>query len=118
MKAGNSKTNDRSMTEKELAEFTAKIRRHMETNRFPIWPEDQQFRKLWQDRSKNLVVQDLEFIGLIAFGPKAIVEICWAWYDIKANEWTTLQTSINHGVSVQRLYNIYSINSFSSDIKR
>ena len=71
----------RPLTKKELEKFTATIRKHMETDRFPLKPAYRPFRKLWQDKSKNPIVQDLEFVSRISLGPSLIVEICWAWFD-------------------------------------
>ena len=33
--------------------------------------------------------------------------IYWGWYDRGSGERKTFETKINHGVSVQELYNIY-----------
>lgn len=51
----------------------------MNADRFPIKPEDHQFRKLWQDG--HLIVQDAEFVQAMGSAPTRVTEICWGWYD-------------------------------------
>ena len=99
-----------SMTKKELEEFTVRVRHYMENDRFPIKPEYRQIRKLWQEKSSNLIVQDLEFVQrtkVAPFARKAIIEICWAWYEEESGTSETFQTIIDHGMSVRRMYDIY-----------
>jgi len=80
---------------------------YLAKNRLPIKPEDRHFRNLWQEHSKSLIVQDLEFIKQTKFGSSKITEICWGWYNKDKHTWEVFHSTINHRLSVQQVYNIY-----------
>ena len=65
-----------------------------------------------------MIVQDLEFVSSTEFATRAIVEICWAWYDKEVNEWKTFQTVINHCMSIQRMYDIYGSTKINLSVLR
>ena len=93
---------------KQYGNLTAAVRTHLQNEKLPIRPENRIFRKLWQDKSKTLIVQDLEFMNSASFSPRSIVEICWSWYNEDNNDWEVFQSTINHGISVQQMYDIYN----------
>ena len=80
--------------------------------------EKLQFRELWRNTSKSLIVQDSEFVSSTEFRPRAIVEICWAWYDKEVNEWKLFQTIINYCMSAQRMYDIYGSMNINLNVLR
>ncbi len=99
--------NKPSLTKQKLGELTARVHNRMDADRFPIKPENRQFRSLWQDGSATLIVQDTEFVLAMGSAPRLITEICWGWCDRVNGKWKTFETKIDHNMSVQELYNIY-----------
>lgn len=97
----------RPLTKQKFAELTARVHKHTDADRFPIKPENRQFRKLWQDGSATLGVQDTEFVRAMGSAPKLITEIYWGWYDRLNGKWKTFETKIDYNMSVQEMYNIY-----------
>ncbi len=100
-------TSKRLLRAAELAKFKSAVYTYLAKNRLPIKPEDRHFRNLWQEHSKSLIVQDLEFINQTKFGPSKIIEICWGWYNKDKHTWEVFHSAINHRLSVQQMYNIY-----------
>ena len=66
----------------------------------------------------TLIVEDQGFVNSEGSAPNRITEICQGWYDRGIDERKTFVTKINHGISVQEMFDLYGASSINSSSLR